>query len=370
MKRLLLIGGGHSHVEVLRRFAQRPEPDTELVIASPYPFAMYSGMLPGLIAGHYGEQDGRIDLAALAGRARARFVRTMINGLHLDAKLAFGVNADALPYDLASIDIGSRPDTLEVPGAAQHVLAVKPAERFIECWSNVVRSAQALPRHWRLMVVGGGAAGVETLLAMRHRLIGAGARDLQCVLVTDTREPLQSQSARVRAIFARLLDRRRVEVHSEQRVVEVRRQSVLLADGSELPADLIVWAIGACAPFWPRACGLACDPRGFIRVNSRLQSIGRPEIFAAGDIAEMETPRPKSGVYAVRQGPVLSENLRRALRGEPLIAFRPQRHALALISTGDRHAVACRAALAIQGAWVWKWKDWIDRRFIRRYAGA
>ncbi|MGH8631067.1 MAG: FAD-dependent oxidoreductase [Burkholderiales bacterium] len=368
MKRLLLIGGGHSHVEVLRRFAQRPEPGVELLLATPYPFAMYSGMLPGLIAGHYRLEECQIDLVALARAARARFVQTLVNGLQLDAKLAFCASGRTLRYDFASIDIGSRPDVLDVPGAADHALAVKPAERFIEQWCELVRGAPALPERWRLLVVGGGAAGVETLLSMQRCLRRAGARHLQCALVTDTPEVLQSHSPRVRQIFARVLEQRGVEVHAGRRVVEVRKRAVLRTDGSEVAADLIVWATGASAPFWPRACGFVTDARGFIRVNASLQALDRPEIFAAGDIAEMDSARPKSGVYAVRQGPALGENLRRALRGEPLSAYRPQRHALAIISTGERHAVASRGALAVAGAWVWRWKNWIDRRFVRRYA--
>jgi selenide,water dikinase len=370
MKRLLLIGGGHSHVEVLRRFAQRPEPGTELIVVSPHPHSMYSGMLPGLIAGHYRLEECRIDLASLAHRARARFLQTRVNGLHPDARLAFCLNGETLTFDFASLDIGSQPDTLQVPGAAEFALAVKPAERFVERWREIALRAEALPPRWRLLVVGGGAAGVETLLSMQHRLRSAGARTPDFSLVTDVPEVLHTHSPRVRQIFARLLERRGVQTHCGRRVIEVRSRSVLRDDGSEIPADLVVWATGAAAPFWPRACGLATDERGFIRVNASLQSMNRPEIFAAGDIAEMDSPRPKSGVYAVRQGPPLGDNLRRALTGEPLITYRPQLQALALISTGNRYAVASRGTLAVEGAWVWKWKDWIDRRFINRYEHA
>jgi selenide,water dikinase len=367
VKRLLLIGGGHSHVEVLRRFAQRPEPGTAVTLVSPHPFALYSGMLPGLIAGHYRLEECRIDLVALAGAARARFVHTLVNGLHLDARLAFCLSGETLPYDLASIDIGSRPDMLDVPGATEYALAVKPAEHFVERWSELVRRAPALPDGWRLLIVGGGAAGVETLLSMQHRLLRAGARSLHCALVTDTPEVLQSHPPRVRRVFACLLQRRGIEIHTGARVVEVGPHSVRTSD-CRIEADLIVWVTGASAPFWPRACGLLTDARGFIRVNASLHAVDHPEIFAAGDIAAMDSARPKSGVYAVRQGPPLEENLRRTLRGEPLCAYRPQRHALSIISTGQRHAVASRGAFAVSGAWVWQWKNWVDRRFVRRYA--
>ncbi|HZP92714.1 MAG TPA: FAD-dependent oxidoreductase [Burkholderiales bacterium] len=367
MKRLLLIGGGHSHVEVLLRFALSPESGVELTLVNPYPVAGYSGMLPGLVAGHYRPEDCHIDLLALARRAACRFVGGAVNGLHVDAKLAFCVDGQTLPWDIASIDIGSRPTTLEVSGAAEYALAVKPIDRFLRSWDALVEEQRKCPSALRVTVVGGGAAGVETALAMQHRLRGAG--EARFCLITDMQDVLPTHAGAVRRIFRRVLSARGIEVHSGRKVVAVRPDAVVLAGGAVVASDVTVWATGACAPFWPGACGLATDATGFIRIGPTLQSVNRPDVFASGDIASMDTmPRPKSGVYAVRQGPPLAENLRRALRGQPLLRYSPQRQALALISTGDRHAVASRGRLALEGAWVWKWKDWIDRRFMRRYA--
>lgn len=367
MKRLLLIGGGHSHVEVLLRFALSPEPGVELTLVNPHPLAGYSGMLPGLVAGHYRREDCYIDLVGLARRAACRFVRSAVNGLHVDAKLAFCIDGRTFPWDIASIDIGSRPATLEVPGAAEYALAVKPIERFLRNWDALVEQQRNSPSALRVAVVGGGAAGVETALAMQHRLRGTG--EARFCLITDMQDVLPTHAPAVRRIFRRVLSARGIEVYSGRKVVAVRSDAVVLAGGAAVASDVTVWATGASAPFWPRACGLATDAAGFIRVGPTLQSVTRPDIFASGDIASMDAmPRPKSGVYAVRQGPPLAENLRLLLRGRPLVPYSAQRQALALIGTGDRHAVASRGRLALEGAWVWKWKDWIDRRFMRRYA--
>lgn len=369
MKRLLLIGGGHSHVEVLRRLAQRPESAVETVLISAHSTTVYSGMLPGAVSGHYRLDECRIDLARLARRAGACFIEARVNGLHLDARLAFCADGRSFEYDVASIDVGSRPATLSVPGASHNALGIKPIETFLQHWEGIVAHARDLPDGYRLLVVGAGAAGIEVLLAMQHRLTGAGAPDVRFGLVTDSAQILPTHAPRVQRIFTRLLRERRVETFCGERVVRVMPRSVVLADGKEIPADRIVWATGAAAPLWPGACGLATTAEGFVLVNSYLQSINRPEIFAAGDVAEVRgDPRPKAGVYAVRQGPVLAANLRRALSGTPLLVFHPPRRALALISTGDRRAVASRGCIGVEGAALWHCKDWIDRRFVGRYA--
>ncbi|MGH7949501.1 MAG: FAD-dependent oxidoreductase, partial [Candidatus Binataceae bacterium] len=359
-----------SHVEVLRRLRLEPEPGTEITLINPNRLAAYSGMLPGLIAGHYPPEACHIDLAQLALATDFRFVQSAVTGLHPDARLAFCENGESFAYDVVSIDVGSKPGTLDVTGAAQHTLSVKPTERFLQHWDELLDRArrQLLPAGLRMVVVGGGAAGVETLLAMQHRLREAGAANIRFALVTDTADLLPTHPARVRRIFRRVLAQRDVALILGGRVARITRDVIVTASGARIDSDLTVWATGASAPFWPHASGLLTDANGFIRVNRSLQSVNRPEVFASGDIASMDgAPRHKSGVYAVRQGPPLTENLRRALRGESLVHYRPQPFALALISTGDRYAVASRGAFAIEGAWVWRWKDWIDRKFISRY---
>jgi selenide,water dikinase len=369
MKRMVMVGGGHAHVEVLRRFAEDPEPGAELTLISPHDEAAYSGMLPGLIAGHYRHDECHIDLVNLAHRARARFVRAAVNGLHLDARLVFCTSGEIVPYDLASIDIGSTPDLLGAAGATLNAQPVKPIENFLLRWQQIVEEQKQRREGLHIIMVGGGAAGVETLLAMQHRLRALGAQQLRFSLATDTENILPTHSRAVQRIFGRILRERDVHVLQNCAVQRALPGGVGCRDGRHAEGDVLVWATGASAPCWPRESGIGTNARGFIRVNAFLQSINRPEIFAAGDVAEMaHAPRPKSGVYAVRQGPPLAHNLRRFLRDEPLAAYWPQRNALALISTGGRHAVASRGPFAIEGRWIWNWKDSIDRRFMRRYA--
>jgi selenide,water dikinase len=370
MKRLVLCGGGHSHIEVLRRFGSRPVPGCELVLISPNRFTTYSGMLPGLIAGHYGIEAAQLDLERVTRFAGVRFLRTLVTGVDPRRRGVTLGDGSTLEFDLASLDVGSRPPTAGIPGADVYPVGVRPVDSFLRVWSQWLERARA-GALTRLAVVGGGAAGVETLLAMHYRFgRETGRADaVECHLVTDVDRLLPGHGDRARAVFRRILAERRVGLHLSSPVVRVAPDVVHAASGLVVRADAIVWATGAAPLPLLRATGLALDAAGFVAVNESLQSTSHAHVFAAGDCATIVGHRrPKSGVYAVRAGPPLAANLRAALEGRPLARFVPQERALALISTGDRYAVAERGALALEGAWVWRWKDWIDRRFVRRYA--
>jgi selenide, water dikinase len=365
VRELVLVGGGHSHVEVLRRFARDPLRDARVTLVSPTRYTPYSGMLPGLVAGHYRYRDAHIDLEALARFAKAAFVVDSVVALDASAKTLRLESGREIGYDVASIDVGSTPVCAGIAGA-EHAIPVKPVEDFLARLDRL----EALAVERRLVsvaVVGGGAAGVEVLLALQYRLAGRG-RNAAFSVVADTPTILPGHRPRVRRIFERVLSERGVVVHTGSGAKRIDRSGIETADGTRIAADAVVLATGAAPAVWPRDAGLAVDGRGFIRVGETLQTVPHDDIFAAGDIASMDGhPRPKSGVYAVRQGPPLAANLRAAIDGRPLARFVPQKEALALISTGDRYAVASRGWLVLEGAWVWKWKDRIDRGFMARY---
>jgi selenide,water dikinase len=369
MKRLVLLGGGHSHIEVLRRFAADPVGETELVLADPSRDFAYSGMLPGWIAGHYARRECHVELEPLARSARCRFVPSACRTVDLDAHVVSCEDGTELPYDVLSVDTGAGSPAQHTEGAAINALPVRPIETFIARWDEMLgRMANGQgPR--TIAMVGAGAAGVEVLLAMQYRLrtLVPGS-DVAFHLIGDAEAILGGHNRRARTIFTRVLEERAVVVHLGRAVERVEPGRLRLAGGGSLGADAIVWATGASAPSWPKLAGLAVDGSGFIRVDDRLQSVSHRHVFASGDIASVEGHRrPKNGVYAVRAGPPLAANLRRALTGQPLHGWTPQKHALALISTGDRYAIASRGKLALEGAWVWRWKDAIDRRFVERY---
>jgi len=353
---LVLLGAGHAHVEVLRRFAMRPEPGVRLTLIGREPETPYTGMLPGLIRGDYGFDAAHIDLAPLAAAAGARLILAEATAIDLAGKCIVVPGRPDIPFDLLSIDIGGEPAMPPGEGTP-----VKPIGQFL---ARLAALETELRAGARLAVVGGGAGGTELALALAHRY----RTRLRIVLVCDTAEPLATapEYAR-RAVRAALVDAG-VELACGVRAGALVEDRLMLSDGSYLEVSAVLWATGVVGPALLAASGLACDAAGCVRVDARLRSLSHGEVFAAGDCASIEgNARPKAGVWAVRAGAPLAANLRRAARRRRLRPWRPQADALAILGLGDGRAVAWRNGVAVGGPLVWRWKDWIDRRWMRMY---
>jgi pyridine nucleotide-disulfide oxidoreductase family protein len=364
MKQLVLAGGGHAHVHVLAEAAREPFVAARLTLVSPYARQFYSGMLPGLVAGRYTADDCAIGLDALAQRARIAFVQSTATGLDAARRVLHLANGQQLRYDVLSIDTGSVPPRGAIDGADEHALFVRPIEEFIVRWERLLAVAQT--RSVGVVVVGGGPAGVELALAIEHRLGERG----RVSLVTGQPGLLPALAAGARARALRCLKRRRITV-LEQNCTRVQADHVLLESGMRLHGDVAIVSLGAAAPQWLQDSGLQLDDRGFIATTATLQSASHPEVFAAGDVStRLDTPHPKSGVYAVRAGVPLAINLRRFSAGGALQAYQAQPRALYLLACGDGRAIASWGGLSWQGRWVGAWKDRIDRSFIAQYASA
>ena len=373
VKDLVLVGGGHAHVTVLKRFAMKPLPGLRITVISRDIHTPYSGMLPGYIAGFYHYDDCHIDLGKLCSFANARLYHACANKLDPDNRLVYVEGRPPIRYDLLSINTGSRPNSFNMPGVEQYALSAKPIDRFLQQWESLIERVQETVEPFRIVVVGGGAGGAELALATQHRLqqvlreSGKNPALLKYALITESEHIMHQHNAGVRKRFQRIMQQRGIEVHCSKPVVEVQSEQVICADGSHFAAHAIIWATSAGTQSWAGDAGLSVDQSGFIQVNDSLQSLSHADIFAAGDVAALPNPRPKSGVFAVRQGPVLADNLRAALLNHPLRDYRAQKHFLGLISTGDRYAVASRGNWSFEAAWLWAIKDWIDRRFMQKF---
>ncbi|MBL8331412.1 MAG: FAD-dependent oxidoreductase [Rubrivivax sp.] len=375
MKQLVLVGAGHAHALLLRDWARSPPPGVSVTVVSPEPLAPYSGMVPGWLAGAYRFDEIVVDFPRLCAAAGAHWLQDGLQALdpaRRELRLASGAR---LGYEWLSLNVGS---TLRPPSLPGTVLSLRPLSALRSAWEPLLQApapmatllsprpaaeARELPP-LRLAAVGAGAAGFESLLAVlaqcRQRQPG---RHVHAQLIGRGQALLPGLGAVARGLAQRALLRAgaTLQLGVEDGVARAAQ------------ADLVLWATGALAQAWQtdpeRRGSLAVSAEGFVRIDEQLRSVSHPEIFAVGDCAQAPEPLPKAGVFAVRMGPVLAHNLRAAMAGQPLQAYRPQRRFLALLATGDGRAIASRGALAAAGRWAWHWKDHIDRGFLRRLQG-
>lgn len=368
MMRLLLLGGGHAHVQVLSSLAASRLSGWQVDLVTPYPRQVYSGMLAGWIAGHYSIEACTLPVDALARRAQIGLHLTNATRLDLDRNEVHCADGSTFPFDLLSINTGPEPAYAELPGAPEHALVLRPIETFVAAWPLLLDRLLQATSTLDLVIVGAGAAGVELAFAIRYR-VGDGPRSpVRITLVGDDELPLSGAPHRVRRRIADLLHRRGIRWLGARRAVRIGASEVEFASAPAIGCDACILATGASAPAWPAASGVATDDHGFIRVDATLRSVSHPRIFAAGNVAAYHVDRPKSGVFAVRAGPVLTANLRAAATRDGLRAWVPQQHALYIIGSGGKHALAWRGPWSFAGRWVWQWKDRIDRRFVARFS--
>ena len=368
---VVLLGVGHTNAHVLRKWRMSPLPNARLTCVSNTPIATYSGMLPGTLAGLYEPDRMQIDLVRLCASAGARLILGEVQGLDRRQRELHLADRPALPYDILSIGIGSVPRCDANCDGPTALLPVKPMSSFLSRLDERLERLResAAGRPLRLAVVGAGAGGVEIAFCLPARVRRVcGEVPIELSLLDRNDRLTAGGSPRAATLVQRELEAREVKLVFGQAVTRLDDKQLTLADGRELAVDLVVWVTTASgAPLLSRL-GLATDANGFLLTRSTLQSIDDGRIFVVGDSGTCpERPAPKAGVYAVRQGPILWENLRRSLTNEPIVAFEPQRGFLSLLATGDRRAILSYKGLAFHGAWCWRLKDHIDSRFMEMH---
>lgn len=364
--RLVLVGGGHAHALALRGLADAPEPGLSVTLVAPDRFAPYSGMLPGHVAGLYAREEMHVDLERAAARIGARFVRARATGFHGGARRVDLDDGTSLPFDILSIDIGITPDLDAIEGAREHAIAVKPIGDLLAKTDALIARARAPGGPRRILVVGGGAAGVCLAFALQARLARETAGEAPSVAIVTAGDVAPEVNPLARFLLNRTLRKARIAVHRGARVTRIDEGGALLADGRRIAADAVLATSHAKAPAVLGVGDLARDADGFLAIDETLRVVGQERVFAAGDCATSAThPRPKAGVFAVRQGAPLLSNIRAIARGEPPRRFVPQREWLMLIADGRGRAIGSRGRfLAFGGRLAFRLKDRIDRRFM------
>lgn len=382
-KDLVLIGGGHSHAIALRMLAMNPLPGVRLTLITNVSQTPYSGMLPGHVAGFYSFDECHIDLRRLAQFAGVQLYIDQAVGLDLKSNKVICANHPPVAFDILSIDIGSTPAKESVPGVAKYAILAKPVPQFLMRWNQIIESVAQHPQSsLSLGIVGGGAGGVELAMTMQHRIhqvkksSGQSLHDpsfnsqsVKIHLFHRGTQLLPGHNDWVRRKIQNLLINRDIQIHLGETVSQVLPNKICCHSGLIIDCNYSFWVTQASAPSWIADSGLQTNSQGFILVSDTLQSLSHPYIFAAGDIATMVNhPRPKAGVFAVRQGKPLVKNLRHFVQGKALQLYKPQRRFLSLIGTGDGSAIASWGHFAWKSQWLWRWKEHIDRKFMRQFS--
>ncbi|WOX06823.1 selenide, water dikinase SelD [Microbulbifer pacificus] len=363
---IVLVGGGHSHAMVLQKWAQNPLPGVRLTLVSPQVLGAYSGMLPGMVAGHYSFSDIHIDLPRLCRAAGARFIQACAHQIDPENNRVSLLGRPDLEFDLLSLDVGATPS--RVITGSELAIPVKPVGHFHHHWQQLKQQIQTVHQPVRLGVVGGGVGGCELAMAMSWALeepVYSGRVEIH--LISAANKLPQEYPLLARRLVARELSRLKVQVHRNWRVTEITHRGVHGDEGQFLPMDKVMLCTEAAAPPWLAESGLSLDQNGFVQVDEYLRT-NHPFIFAAGDVASLvSTPIPKSATHALAQGHTLYRNLRASLLEQPLTRYRPRRELLSLLSCGGQRAVANHSGFAAAASALWHWKDHCDRKFIARF---
>ena len=347
----ILLGGGHAHAVALRRLARKPCKALRLTLITRSRRSLYSGMLPGIVRGDYRDEDATLDCGRLAQRAGVRLLVAEAVKLDLEQRSVLLADGRLVGFELLSLDLGGR--SKPIPGA----LAVRPIEGLLPRL-NVLDQSRGT-----IAVVGGGPAGTELALALARRWPGRGL-----MLLTRGAEPLPGAPEPVRRHALAALEAARIAVRPGCEAVGFGHGRVALADGRSIAAEAALWATGAVGPPLLRECGLALDRLGCVRTDAALRSVSHRFALAAGDCAASDSaPRPKGGVWAVRAGQPLAEALRALAEGRAPPAWHPQRAVLTIMGLGNGRALAWRGKHWLAGRAAWWWKDWLDRRWMRRF---
>ena len=360
---LLLIGGGHAQVAVLKDWIDNGLPVERAALIDPASHARYSGTVPGIISGQHDETHGLVDLANLCERAGVERIEDRVVAIDPDARNVTLSGGEKASFTIASIDTGGVGRASDVLGSSDKLLDVRPIGGFIARWREIASELGGKPLH--IAVVGGGAGGVELAFAMRNAKGMEPAPKVALIAGNDGLLP--TLGSWTRGLVERELEKQGIPLIEHNAVLE---SGALSVDGQRLePVDLVIAAIGSGAPAWPEEGGLATDPHGFIAVDRFQRSTSHPHILASGDVAQrVDRFVPHAGVHAVHTGPVLAANLRAMAEGTaPDETYIPRPASLFLMTTSRGEAIMAYGWLGGQGAWAQRWKEAIDKRWLDQY---
>ncbi|MGK0443036.1 MAG: selenide,water dikinase [Pseudohongiellaceae bacterium] len=367
---LLLVGAGHSHLMVLRYLIKHPIPRLKIQVISQTNYIPYSGMIPGLIAGHYEWQECHIKLPQLCQKAGVELLIGKIDDVDTENKTVSGPGIAPQSYNWLSLNIGSQSHLDNIKGAKYQGIAAKPIEDFLNKWQHLTKKICNHKSNYKIAIVGGGAASFELALAVQYQLkkrLPATAPEPKFILIVPAKQVLPSHKPWISKQAQKILRRRKIKLHTNSVVTEAHHYGVNLKNGESISANTVIWATQAGCPSWIKNTSISCNEQGFIRVNTFLQSISDPDVFAGGDMIDFyDNPLPNNGVFSIQTGKMLAHNIHNTITNKKLLPFKPQKQFLNLLLIGNKSAILSWGNLTGMGRWVWLWKNYLDRRFVRK----
>lgn len=377
---LVLLGGGHANIQVLKMMAMNPIGGLRITLISDQTHSPYSGMIPGYLAGFYSYEECHFDLRRICEELGQRFIKAKIIGMDPKRKKIYLENRAEINYDCASINVGIEPKSIEnlSQESALKIIPLKPISRFLAYWNQLTSDLKDYKGHdaLQLAVVGAGASGVEISIILRM-LINKNSWNAEVSLIHRHEFLVSTKDLRAQKRLLKTLKELNIKVFRNTEVLKLNDNGLLLNDDQgRIHAKGFYRALiatQASAPMWFKSSGLPVNQEGFVRVTEKLLVENEDTLFAAGDCIHFSpSPLKKAGVYAVRQGMTLEHNIRVFFtRQSSLKIFHPKKNVLSLITIGDRKALVHQDSPSIL-RWLgpsllWSVKDGIDRRFMNRF---
>lgn len=364
---LVLVGGGHSQIAVLKQFGMNPIPGLRITMINNFISSSYSGMLPGYIAGTFTKEDTQIDLLKLCSFANSRLIIDRVIGLNSEKKYISLQNRTPIYYDTLSINTGGEPELNSIVGAKKYGVPIKPISNLIQVFENM-KSKINKYKNINFVIIGGGAGGIEIALSIKNYLNNQKTLiEKQVTLISKSKNLIGGHSALAKLNATNFLIENNINLISDNPVIEIGNNFVKTKRGTKIKSDFSVLVTSITAPKWISQSDLTLSDDGFIEVNNFLQS-SNENIFASGDVCSIKGKNlVKSGVYAVRQGTILSKNLRARILKLRYTSYKPQKTFLSLIGDGKSKAIFSWGPFSFKSKWSWMLKKFIDENFIKKY---
>jgi selenide,water dikinase len=377
---LVLLGGGHANIQVLKMLAMNPIGGLRITLISDQTHSPYSGMIPGYLAGYYAYEDCHFDLRRICEELNQRFVKAKIIGIDPQRKKIQLENRAEVGYDCASINVGIAPESIANTSAeaALKLIPLKPISKFIAHWDRLIADLKAYKESelLQLAVVGAGAAGVEISIILKM-LIDQNKWNAEVSLIHRHEFLVSAKDLVAQRKLSKVLTERGIKVLQNTQALKEQENGLVLKDDKGLieikSFYRVLMATQAAAPQWFERSGLPINPDGFLKVTEKLLVENETALFGAGDCIHFSPiPLKKAGVYAVRQGMILEHNIRAFFTEKSrLKTFHPKKNVLSLITIGDHKALVHQDSISmLRWMWpslLWTVKDAIDRRFMKRF---